>query len=284
MRKALGKTLMIGVGVGVAVAVLGRDTARGKALRRGVDVLGRRARYAVGRLEGLRYRLAGRMPDPAVSDDVLADRIRSSLGRLEKRLDVPRVHVMVEDHVALLHGEVPGVADGSTIEWAVLDTPGVRGIESYLHVGLLPGSTRPSEGRAQAEEAPSPAMRRLLDAARAAGAADDDARAAVRAVLATFAERIPKDGRDQLLAHLPADVRGLAAVPRRQGGAVTRLRTLSELVTTIASRNGMSPERAQSIIESVLAHLRELVPEEVEDVAAVLPEELRQLWTAAVPG
>ena len=283
MRKALGKTLMIGAGVGVAVAVLGRETAPGKALRRGVDVLGRRVRYADGRLEGLSYRLAGRRPDPAVSDDVLADRIRSSLGGLEKRLDVPRVHVMVEDHVALLHGEVPSVADRSTIEWAVLHTPGVRGIESYLHVGLLPGSTRPSEGRAQADEVPSAAMRQLLDAARDAGAAEDDARAAVRAVLATFAERIPKDERDQLLAHLPADVRELAAVPRRQGEAVTRLRTLSEFVTAIAFRNGVSPEQAPSITESVLAHLRQLVPEEVDDVAAVLPEELRQLWTGAVP-
>lgn len=64
MRKALGKTLMIGAGVGVAVAVLGRETAPGKALRRGVDVLGRRVRYAGGRLEGLSYRLAGRRPDP----------------------------------------------------------------------------------------------------------------------------------------------------------------------------------------------------------------------------
>ena len=284
MRKALGKTLMIGAGVGVAGAALGRDTAPGKALRRGVDVLGRRVRYAGGRLEGLVYWLAGRRPDPAVSDDVLADRIRSSLGGLEKRLDVPRVHVMVEDHVALLHGDVPSVADRSTIECAVLHSPGVRGIESYLHVGLLPGSTRPSEGRALAHEAPSAAMRQLLDAARDAGAAEDDARAAVRAVLATFAERIPLDERDQLLAHLPTDVRKFAAVPRRKGEAVTRLRTLSEFVTAIASRNGMSPERAQSITESVLAHLRQLVPEEVDDVAAVLPEELRQLWTAAVPG
>lgn len=282
MRKVLGKTLIIGAGVGVAVAMFGRDTARRK-VRRGVDVLGRRARYGVGRLEGLRYRLAGRTPDPAVSDDVLADRIRSSLGGLEKRLDVPRVHVMVEGHVALLHGEVPSVADRSTIEWAVVNTPGVRGIESYLHVGLLPGSTRPSEGRAQADEAPSVAMRQLLDAAREAGAAEDEARAAVRAVLGTFTERIPEDERDQLLAHLPADVREFAAVPRRQGEAVTRLRTLSELVNAIV-RNGVSPELAQSITESVVAHLRQLVPEEVDDVAAVLPEELRLLWTAAVPG
>lgn len=190
---------------------------------------------------------------------------------------------MVEDHVALLHGEVPSVADRSAIECAVLNTPGVRGIDSYLHVGLLPGSTRPSEGRAQADEAPSAAMRQLLDAARDAGAAEDEARAAVRAVLAAFAERIPEDERVQLLVHLPAEVRELAALPRREGQAVTRLRTLSELVTAIV-RNGVNPERAQSITESVVAHLRQLVPEEIDDVAAVLPEELRLLWTEAVPG
>ncbi len=283
MRKAVGKMLMIGAGVGVAIAVFGREAAPGKVLRRGVDVLGKRARYAAGRLEGLRYRWAGRMPDPTVSDDVLADRIRSSLGGLEKRLDVPRVHVMVEDHVVLLHGEVPGVTDRSAIELAVLNTAGVRGVESYLHVGLSSGSTRPSEGRARADEAPSAAMRQLLDAAHDAGAEGDDARAAVRAVLGTFAERIPENERDQLLAHLPEDVRELAAVPRREGEAVTRLRTPSELVTAIV-RDGIEPELAESITETVLAHLRQLVPEEAGDVAAVLPEELRQLWTTAVPG
>jgi uncharacterized protein (DUF2267 family) len=284
MRRTLGTTLAIGAGIGVAITVFGRDSGPGKVLRRGVDELGRRIRYAAGRLDGLGYRLAGRGPDPAVSDDVLADRIRSSLGGLEKHLDVPRIHVMVEDHVALLHGEVPSAADRSTIELAVLDSPGVRGIESYLHVGLLAGSTRPSEGREQTGQTASAALRQLLGAARDAGAAEDDARAAVRAVLATFAERIPENERDQLLSHLPADVRELAALPRRQGEPVSRLRTLSELVTAIESRSAMSPECAQSITETVLAHLRQLVPEEVDDVAAVLPEELRQLWVAAVPG
>lgn len=281
MRRALGKTLMIGAGLGAAV--LGRDSLV-RTMRRAVETFERRTRYAAGRLEGLQYRFAGRGPDPAVPDDVLADRIRSTLGGVEKRLDVPHVHVMVEDHVALLHGEVPTGADKTNIEWTVLDTPGVCGIESYLHVGLLPGSTRPSDGRAQAAEAPSPAMRELLAAARDSGATEAHARAAVRAVLATFAERIPKDERNQLLAHLPSDVRELASEPRREGDAVTRLRTVAELVAAVAARDGMSPERAQAITESVLAHLRRLVPEEVEDVAAVLPEELRQLWTRAVPG
>ena len=284
MRKVLARTLAVGAGVGVAIAVFGRDTPPGKALRRGVDVVGRKARYAAGRMDGLRYRLAGGEPDPSVADDVLADRIRSGLGPLEKRLDVPHIHVMVDGHVALLHGEVPSEADRSRIEWAVLATPGVHGIQSYLHVGLLRGSTRPSEGRAQTLQLPSDAMHELVAAARDAGAADDDARSTVRAVLATFAERIPEEERNQLLAHLPADVRELAAAPRREGEAVTQPRTVAELVSVITSRGELSPERAQAITESVLAHLRRLVPEEVTDVAAVLPEELRQLWTAAVPG
>jgi uncharacterized protein (DUF2267 family) len=148
---------------------------------------------------------------------------------------------------------------------------------------MLPGSTRPSEGRARADEAPSAAMRQLVGAARDAGAAEDEARAAVRAVLGTFAERIPEDERNQFLVHLPADVRELAAAPRRQGEAVTGLRTLSDLVTAIV-RDGVSPDRAQSITESVVAQLRQLAPEEVDDVAAVLPVELRLLWTGVVPG
>ena len=146
---------MIGVGVGVAVAVFGTRHLAGE----GAATRGRcpRATGSVpgGAPEGLGYRMAGRGPDPEVPDDVLVDRIRSTLGGLEKRLDLPHMHVMVEDHVALLHGEVSSAADRSTIEWTVLGVPGVHGIESYLHVGLLPGGTRPSEGRARAAELPS---------------------------------------------------------------------------------------------------------------------------------
>jgi hypothetical protein len=52
-------------------------------------------RYRSGQWMGVSYRLRGRRPDPNVSDDILADRIRSSIGGLEARLDVPRVHVTV---------------------------------------------------------------------------------------------------------------------------------------------------------------------------------------------
>jgi uncharacterized protein (DUF2267 family) len=283
MRKMLGRTLLVGAGVGVAVAVLGRDTPPGKALRRGIDLLGRKVRQTAGQMDGLKYRLAGRSPDPAVSDDVLADRIRSTLGPLEKRLDTPRIHVMVEGHVALLHGAVPSAADRSSIEWAVLETPGVRGIQSYLHVGLLAGDTRPSEGRARAAAAPSAAMLGLLTAAQDAGATEAEARLAIRAVLATFAERIPEGERDQLLSHLPEDVRRLGEVPRRAGEGVTKLRTVPELVDAVTARDPMRTDAAEAITRSVLARLRELVPEEVADVAAVLPEDLRELWLATAP-
>lgn len=116
-----------------------------RALRVGLRHAHGQALFAVGRARGLAYRLAGREPDPWVGDDVLGDRLRSSLGRLEKRLDVPHVHVTVERHIAILHGEVGTEADATAIEDAARRVSGVRGIESYLCVGLLDGDTRPSE-------------------------------------------------------------------------------------------------------------------------------------------
>lgn len=282
-KRAAGVVLAV-AGVATVVVEIGRSARARRLVRHGVGFVGRRARYARGRLEGLRYRLAGRAPDPWVADDVLADRIRSALGPLEKRLDVPRVHVTVEDHVAVLHGEVPDLPQAQAIEAAVREVPGVRGVRSHLHVGLGSGSTRPSEGRAQAMHAPSGALRELLRAAQDAGVSEASARDAVEAVLSTFAARLPADEREQLFAHVPADVRELAAVPGRPREAVTRLRTVSELVATVAAREGLEPEQAGAVTESVLARLRELVPEEAEDVARVLPEELSRFWRAAVPG
>src|SRR5690606_6673259 len=158
--------LPLPAGAAVAGALLLPRARARHALRRLARLLRRRARYVRGRLQGVRYRLSGRHPDPDVPDTVLADRIRSTLGPLEKRLDVPRVHVMVEDHVALLHGEVGAEAEAEDIEVAVAAVPGVQGVESYLHVGLWDGSDRPSAGRAV--EQPSDARRRLLDAAASA--------------------------------------------------------------------------------------------------------------------
>lgn len=245
----------------------------------------RRARYLRGRWQGVRYRLAGRRPDPWADDDVLADRVRSELGPLEKRLDVPRVHVRVHDHSASLHGDVQSLDVADRLAAAVMRVSGIFTVESYLHIGLGAGDTRPSEGHLQ--PVASHALRVLLDAATRGGASEDRALASVRAVLSAFVDRIPPDEREHVVSHLPADVRPLATPPRRMGEK-PRVRTVPELVADVTAQaasggNSLAPGREALITESVLAALRGLVPEEADDIAAVLPSDLRAFWNAAVP-
>jgi len=121
---------------------------------------------------------------------------------------------------------------------------------------------------------------RLLGAAQDAGAAADQARRAIRAVLSSFAERLPIDERRHVFAHLPQDVRALAAPPRRHRQEHARLRTGSDLVVA-AAWAGVEAEHAEAITEAVLGCLRQLVPEEVVHVAAVLPSDLRRFWASS---
>jgi uncharacterized protein (DUF2267 family) len=266
-----------------AVAVLWPGTTLHAAARRRVSMAARRGRHLRGRLHGAIYRLESRRPDPNVSDLVLTDRIRSSLGPLEKRLDVPHLHVMVEDHVALLHGAVPTKADAEQLEHAVEAISGVEGVESYLHVGLGASDTRPSAGReAQAHE-PSAAMRRLLDEAICAGVDQNVALPVVRGVLATFAERLPVGERRHVAAHLPADVKAMFAAPRRRG-STNPARHVDDLIARILSTTTSLPrDHAIEVTVAVVRALRSLVPDETAGVAAVLPAELRQLWLNASP-
>jgi uncharacterized protein (DUF2267 family) len=256
------------------IAVTAPDTSVGRAARRLANRLSRDVRYAAASAPGIAYRLTGQRPDPDVDDDVLRDRIRSSLGPLEKRLDVPHIHVLVDDHVAILHGEVPSEFDATRLEHAVMQVSGVDGVESHLHVGLIRGDTRPSEGGEVS--LPSPALDKLLEAARGAGA--EHPRAAVHAVLCAFVERVPEGERAQLLGQLPADARALAGPARRHGTAVPRLKTLPELVATVTGEGEIDAARAEAITRAVVRTLRELVPYEARDVAATLPAELRALW------
>jgi uncharacterized protein (DUF2267 family) len=274
--KWLVQTAGLAAGVIGGVVAAAPDSVVGRVARRLAARLDRDVRYAASRAPGITYRLAGRRPDPDVSDDVLADRIRSTLGPVEKRLDVPRVHVMVEDRVAIVHGEVPSEHEASAIEHAIMRISGVTGVESHLYRGLLPGDTRPSLG---ADSQPrSDALRMLLDAARESGAGPD-ATATVHAVLCAFMDRIPEGERVQLLAHLPADVRALTG-PRRQGARPSCLKTLPQLGAAV-SAEGISAETAYATTVAVVRALRALVPEEQRDVAAVLSAELRELWQAA---
>jgi uncharacterized protein (DUF2267 family) len=280
--KRLLQTAGLAAGVIGAVAAYAPDSKSGRAARRLADRFSRDVRYSVASAPGLLYRLAGRQPDPDVADDVLADRVRSQIGSLEKRLDVPRVHVMVDDRVAIVHGEVSTKYQACAIERAIMRVSGVTGVESHLHAGLASGDTRPSEGKAAAPP-PSDALRSLLRAADAAGARGD-ARAAVHAVLCAFTDRIPVGEQGQVLGHLPADVRALAGPVRRQGAQPARLKTVPQLVAAVTAEGGIPVARAEEITRAVIATLRQLVSEETHDVAAVLPGELRELWETAPAG
>lgn len=279
MTKRLIQTAGLGAGVIAAIAASAPDSELGRAARRLAERLAKDVRYAVASAPGILYRLSGRRPDPDVTDDVLADRIRSAIGPLEKKLDIPHVHVMVEDHVAVIHGDVPDDWTACALDAAILRVSGVEGVVSHLHAGLINGDTRPSQGAA-VPAPPSDALRQLLDAARTAGAGSD-ARAAVHAVLCGFSDRIPEDERVQMFAHLPADARALAGPAHRHGTPPPRLKTLPQLVAAVVAEGGIDAARAEAITRSVVAKLHELVPEEAADVAAVLPSELRELWESA---
>jgi uncharacterized protein (DUF2267 family) len=231
-----------------------------------------------GRFARLRYRVTSEGPDPWVADAVLAERVRATLGPVEHRLDVPVVQVEVRDHVAHLRGRVITATDAYQLETAARRVPGIFGVESQLEVGLV-SAERPSAGAAH--PGPSPARRRLLTAAERAGVPSSDAPIAVRAVLSAFVDRIPGGEREHFLLHLPEDVRRLSLAPCPIGGP-PHARTVDGLLARVGSL-GLTGPTAALATESVLAELRGLVPEEAEDVAAVLPPELRDLWVSAVP-
>lgn len=260
----------------LAALVLRPGTDAGRRARRTVRRARRKARHVGNRLRGVVHRTCRR--DRPVDDQLLADRVRSALGTVTRDLDVPHVHVMVDHGVVLLHGAVAADPDRDIIEQRASEVAGVCGVESYLHLGLLRNDTRPSAGRAV--HPPSRARRRLERAAERGGAIrEGEATRAVRAVLATFLERIPEGERHQVLTHLPADVRALTRMPRRLGSAGTRLRTVDELVATVSDVDpALGATRARLVTDAVLGELSELIPEEREDVAAILPADLRRLW------
>lgn len=131
MRKWLlaSAAAVAAVGAKVGLDRWRHPSARGKGLAADVS---RRRHHLTGRARGMVYHALRRHPDPDVDDATLADRIRSSIGPLEKRLNVPRVHVMVEHGVAILHGEVPSIDAAAQIEHAVDQVAGVRRVQSHL--------------------------------------------------------------------------------------------------------------------------------------------------------
>lgn len=255
-----------------------RRTPGGRVVRRSFRTGRRRLRYALGRGHGLLYRWSGRRPDAEVADDVLAERVRAQLGPVLKRLDLPRVRVTVQNHVAALHGDVATPLDAVALERVVWTVPGVRGVISLLHDGLLPGDSRPSEGAGP--HPVSTVLRELLAAARAAGCDDETALPAVRAVLSAFFEELPPATRRRLDTHLPLDVRVLA-LPVTRHGATGHVHTAEALVGTVLRLGHLEPATAPAVVSSVLHALRGLLPQDAAAVRAALPGDLRLVWSGS---
>lgn len=262
-----------------AVGRLGMKVAGGAGTARIAEWTAARLRYAAGVLDGVAYRARGHRPDPDVDDDVLADRVRTALGPVLKQHDLPRVNVMVERHVVLLHGEVGEAAEAEAVMAAARAVPGVRDVRSHLHVGLHPGTTRPSEGR-QAQVR-SQALIHLEAAAEDVDLAPALVAPTTMAILAALLDRLPEGERQHVRVHLPADVlEGVDRAPVRKRAA--EVRTLAEYLDTVTGAvPGLGTKPAEEAAVAVLGALRSQVPEEERDVAAVLPHELRDLWERA---
>jgi uncharacterized protein (DUF2267 family) len=262
--------------LGLAGFVLARRHRHGLRLR--WRRLHRTVRHEAGGWRGVVYRWAGRHPSDDVDDLTLADRVRSTIGPLEKTLDLPHLHVMVEKGVVLLHGEVATDDERQAIEREVSAIAGVRGVESHVHVGVLPAATRPSAGR-QGSRPPSAAQLALLGAARRSGVDEMHAAEAVRATLSVFTHRLPAAERSHLLGHLPQDVQELASPARRLDRSIADLHTRHELVLAVLGQDvNLSTGHADEVVQAVISELRAQVPDDALAVGAVLPKELQVLW------
>ena len=115
---------------GAAVAAIGGWMAtRSKSLTKNASPYLHRT---VHQAKGLAYRAMRRHPSTTVDDSVLADRIRSTIGPLEKQIHNSRINVTVENGIAILHGDIESREAATQIEEAVRDVAGVRDIRSHL--------------------------------------------------------------------------------------------------------------------------------------------------------
>jgi BON domain len=209
----------------------------------------------------------------------LADRVKTMLGPIVNAMDLPRIHVMAEGTRVLLHGDVANETDASVLEEVVKSLPEVTSVESHLHVGLLPGDTRPSDA---ADDNQSEMMGALLGAAEAIGITGGPARSAVWGTLSAILEQIPPNERRHVISHFPDDV-AVFAKPRQHFGD-ENLHWKTELALDVAAslRGGIDLPSAEVLVPLVIGVLRRFVPEEDRDVQATLHTALKDLWRVSV--
>ena len=212
----------------------------------------------------------------SADDGQVADRVRSELGPLVKALDQPHPHVMVSDGVVVLHGDVTDLAAGAEIEARALAVLGVRSVQSHLHVGLLPGDTVPSAGRAHER---SPLLVELDHAVAGCGFwSPAETRRTLSGLLGVFSQRLSPHARRRFLDHLPADVRRLAQPPRWLSDDLSTVRREHDFAQTVALATGTDKVSADRLVRVVLPLLRRHALGDAAVIAAALPAELRAIW------
>lgn len=216
---------------------------------------------------------------PTWSDDgILADRVRSRIGPIVKRMDQPRMHVMAAGGVVSLHGEVSDDIARIAIEHAAGDVLGVRRVDSHLHVGLARGDSRPSNGRRHQD---SPLLHQLMSIARDCGLLTvEEQRHVLRGALGILAVRLPERVRRRFLQHLPSDVRRLATPTPWLKDAAAATATQHDFVELVAIATMADRHAVQRLIRRVVVVLRAHAPEDAHSIAEALPPQLREWWLA----
>lgn len=115
------------------------DQTRGK-VHRGRDEAATKARYARGRMKGKVFRAAGAGRLQPADDIDVVHAIRQQFARL----DFPTTDVKVDvvDGTAALRGQVADEQQMREVQDVAIKVPGVRAVESYLH---LPGEPAPNK-------------------------------------------------------------------------------------------------------------------------------------------
>ncbi len=204
---------------------------------------------------------------------VLADRVRSSIGPLIHELDLPRIHVMAEGDRVLLHGDVDTPETRERIEAAVRRVEGVETVASYLRVGLLPGEHRPSESP---RDDPSAMTRRMHEALARLGIDGRPAELALGETVRLWTAVLPADERAHVMAHLPDDVRAFVGLQPPGGAELPDCP--ADLFEEVRRRSGLRAADTEHAVRAIIHELHTLVPEERDDIAAVLPPGLLALW------
>jgi uncharacterized protein (DUF2267 family) len=147
----------------------------------------------------------------------------------------------------------------------------------------LPGIVGPAQVDGRMEWVPVPRAPDLLDMVEARLGSEGDLHRVVLGVLAPLRPALEGRPLASLLARLPLSLaRELAAGDAALGEAVRAPASAKEYVLEVSRLVLQPPWRAAPLARAVLAAARAALPaEEAQAIAARLPPDLAELWTAA---